>query len=599
MPDKNSKYRTTHSGTLREVLQNWCADFGYDFYWDYSSGGNNGLKFFEASAGISSVPSSNASNLISVSEGASMEGTYRQFAISYSAKPKEAPTAVDGEYSEIVTSSVNPYPLNYYLNKNGTRKSLDAEGGTFGDGRSRSEFVICGMLGLISDSLRDIYAFEKKWWRIMGYKITDKGETVDIKKIINFLIKTGGYEEAIQALQDLDEEGLPSFTAAYVSHDEGILATWRDLEKTNMSNFGRHYKVPGTNRSYYFCNSDVLVQSEVSVEPQGSYLEDQTDEFSASNLLERNGTFSHDPSSILEELGLSELTRELRACSPIHIELVESGLIGYLIEAELLTKELSKKVNTLVIYPNSDFVKKNLGLKVTYISGQNDLESTIDDVSEYNQNAPKQCDAIEDSKNKPCLSAEDEARKYLMDKLQPEKNEDPKEPISGLVQKMAEGISISLKDAKSNIRFLAPSKSQYQFVTRFTSSIQKLLNDDSNKEILNSTGSVGNAKDVARINVSIDNMTDAEFDSWGAKRSDLPTAVASSVTSPMERSSFIFAGEPDGLDLSPSSGLSSMEISLGEDGFKTSVEFASKPPKPPNPEVILRKVSSDIKRVGY
>jgi hypothetical protein len=392
---------------------------------------------------------------------------------------------------------------------------------------------------------------------------------------------------------------LPSFTAAYVSHDPGALNTWREIEKSNMSNFGRHYKVPGTNRTYYFCNSNVLVQSEVSVEPQGSSLESQTDEFTGANLLERNGTFSHDPASSIEEVGLSELTKEVRACSPIHVELVESGLMGYLLEAELIDKETAKEVNTLVIYPNVDFVKKTLGLTVSYTTGQNELESTVDDVAKYNQNSPKQCDAIEDAKNKPCLSAEDEARKYLMDKVKPPPSSNKTEPVSGLLQKTSEGINLSFKAGTGKLRFLAPSKSQYQFVTRFSSSIEKLSSTEDDRELINSEGSVGDAKDVARINVSIDNMTDSEFDSWGSKRSELPTVVNSSVTSPTRKASFLFAGEPNGLPLSPGDGLSSMEISLGEDGFKTSVEFSSKPPKPPNPEVILRKVSSDIKRVGY
>lgn len=43
----NSDYRASYTGTVREVLQNWCADFGIGFYWE-----SNSVYFYDLSRGV-------------------------------------------------------------------------------------------------------------------------------------------------------------------------------------------------------------------------------------------------------------------------------------------------------------------------------------------------------------------------------------------------------------------------------------------------------------------------------------------------------------------------------------------------------------------
>ena len=43
----NNDYRTSYTGSLREVLQNWCSDFALGFYWE-----NNAVYFYDLSVGI-------------------------------------------------------------------------------------------------------------------------------------------------------------------------------------------------------------------------------------------------------------------------------------------------------------------------------------------------------------------------------------------------------------------------------------------------------------------------------------------------------------------------------------------------------------------
>lgn len=92
--DINNKYKTSYIGTLREVLSNWCSDFGFSFYWDF-------LRDKLVAIDLRSpVNLSNIENFINqnfnrnstfpianYSEEESLAGTYQQDNIDYILKP--------------------------------------------------------------------------------------------------------------------------------------------------------------------------------------------------------------------------------------------------------------------------------------------------------------------------------------------------------------------------------------------------------------------------------------------------------------------------------------------------------------------------------
>lgn len=99
IPDINPKYFQSYVGTLREVLSNWCADFGYTFYWDPKAGTlrNIDLKIpTDNTIAIKNIiNSSNTSNglaLESYSESQSLEGTVDQKHISRYLRPARTKT---------------------------------------------------------------------------------------------------------------------------------------------------------------------------------------------------------------------------------------------------------------------------------------------------------------------------------------------------------------------------------------------------------------------------------------------------------------------------------------------------------------------------
>lgn len=86
----NVNYRAQYKGTLREVLNNWCQDYGYSFYWDYDR-----IKFINLSNGIQirdeAINSENC-KIEDFSETKSIEGNSRSLNIAYFGKAGEIKT---------------------------------------------------------------------------------------------------------------------------------------------------------------------------------------------------------------------------------------------------------------------------------------------------------------------------------------------------------------------------------------------------------------------------------------------------------------------------------------------------------------------------
>ena len=107
--------------------------------------------------------------------------------------------------------------------------------------------------------------------------------------------------------------------------------------------------------------------------------------------------------------------------------------------------------------------------------------------------------------------------------------------------------------------------------------------------------------DVAKIDVIYDNVTDAGDDSYGLARvNQIPLAQSISNTSPQKNASYTFIGLPPlNLSLAPNNGLSSLDISYSSEGFKTTVNFSSRPPIRTPVNTFLRKMQSQLNRTTF
>lgn len=85
-----TNYRAQYKGTLREVLNNWCQDYGYSFYWE-----DGRVKFIDLSRGIPIRDNAirlEKCKIEDFSETQSIEGNSKTINIAYFGKAGESPT---------------------------------------------------------------------------------------------------------------------------------------------------------------------------------------------------------------------------------------------------------------------------------------------------------------------------------------------------------------------------------------------------------------------------------------------------------------------------------------------------------------------------
>jgi hypothetical protein len=593
----NNEWKATHEGTLREVLSSWCSDLGFDYYWDFST---NTLRFFDVSVGVATIPDISHPSIISKEKSVSMQGTFRQYGIGYTAMPRSAVKALSASKSRVVLYSLSPYPISYFINKVGAPQSINADKGRWGGKRNQDNFVHAAFLGYVSRSLRDLYSFQNEHWEALGYKI-NSGITTNKLKIISAL-KKFGFQDMISDLEAFDAKDLPNYDFNFINRDPTIADKWHEIEQKLLQYHGRYYRASDSSGSFFYCNSNYTIEVEISVDPEGQVQEQGSENFAGRRIIDRGGTMSHDETSAQEALGYENLANEIQNCAPIHIDLKESGISDALVTAKILTGEQSKKVNTLIIFPNSEkFVRNKIGFRSSTSRGLNPLEQTYYDQKNANiQSGKKNCPQYDESLEKgSCKAAEEIARDKAIEAAGGTTNDttNPDDYVSGLITKTAKSCSISLKGG--SLRIFAPSDGSLQVVCRYNININK-ISTVGTEQFLWSAGNPGVANDVAEIRINNENITDPDEDSFQSRRPSNLIKPADAVCSrPQEEIKYTFAGEPSNITLSPQNGLSNLDISLSSDGFTTTATFSTKPPKLSKANNTVRYVQSQFNRASY
>jgi hypothetical protein len=594
----NNTWKATHEGTLRSVLSSWCSDLGFDYYWDFSS---DTLVFYDVSRGISSIKNITASNIISKEYSSSMEGTFRHYGIAYTAMPKSPVKTISSTRNITLLYNISPYPVSYFINKIDTPQSITSGRERYGGKRNLQDFMHAAFLGFICRSLRDLFCFEKEHWEALGYT-PNTGIVVNKKQIINAL-KKFGFQEMISDLESFDQKDLPNYDFSFISRDPAIADRWYEIEQELLQYEGRFYRSSDTSGSFFYCNSNMTIEVDITIDPESQLQEPNSEQFAGKRIIDRGGVMSHDPASAQEALGYEDLKADILKCAPIHIDLKESGILDAMITADLIPANQADTLTTLIIYPKSStFVKGKIGFTSSLSRSQNNLERSITDIKNANnQNGRKNCTTFEDSLKKgSCQSAEEIARNEAIKAAggDPNPNEDPDNYVSGLVGKTARSCQISLKQG-SSVRIHARSDQQFQVVCRYKINANKIQRVGASQFIW-SVGSPGGANDVAEIRISNENITDPDEDRFSSRRPGTLIRPANSAsTAPQENIKYVFAGEPQDLILSPKNGLSSLDISLSDNGFETTVTFSNKPKKPGRANDVVRYVHSQFNRSSY
>ena len=582
-----TNYRGTHEGPLREVISQWCNEAGYEFYWDFNT---DNIKYYKSSDGlanISDISTNSNSSIIQKTTTESAEGTFTQVAFSYVIYPKEPVKSLSGSTKFSIVVGINPYSIGYFFNKNGTASSItDRE--SWGK-RNTDEMLTAGFLGYINQSLRNIWALYEGYYFACGYNTSNEKKLSATQKTtaINSL-KSSGHIENIKALETLDAEGLPNYDFYFADFDTGWLNTFQQIEQEAIQFLGKYYQHAGKSGKFFYCSNTSVIEINVSVTPEASYIEELTDgnDFVGRKLFIRQGSMTHDSQSAAEALGLNEeLVGKIESLQPWHYEFANGELQG-----------LTTDRNVLALIPKRSLVDKILTKFSINFKGaiQNGKETTVQDLLNQSSNdIENNCGPFDEAYKKgSCISAREQAEQIARERKIP-KQRPEKELVDGLSGRSCKGVDVNLGSGR--LQLGGPSDAQYQVVYNYTINATFLYNGEIETIKFNGTGV--SADNVSRIEVIEDNVTDPSFDDFGKPRStDLPKAVNIVNTNKQKTIQYVFAGEPSGLTMSPTAGLSALDISLSDDGFKTTVTFSTRPPRRTPIDSFLRKVNSQINR---
>lgn len=239
-----SQHRRSYTGTLREVLQNWCADFGYTFI---SDGVN--VEFIDLREGIEIFPTQQ-SNIIEEGVTESLENSYAEHTTIRFAKDGEIRRYECGrDWGKIL--SCNPVFVDS-LWGNDTPLLINNEDSRFYN--NSQNLIIAAILGKYSEELRDAFVFYNIYnegtvgegdMPLLGLKRIDT-----IKRGNSDIKKRSFYEQAIQSLypsesggvtltrKHEESRGVYFLTAIY---DESKRSMFREFESNIVDMLGKYF----------------------------------------------------------------------------------------------------------------------------------------------------------------------------------------------------------------------------------------------------------------------------------------------------------------------------------------------------------------------
>jgi hypothetical protein len=151
-------YRAKYTGTLREVLGNWCQDFGFSFYWK-----DDKVFFFDLKNGIrikdSTIKNSNSCKIEEFSTSRSIEGISKDINVAYFGRDgemKEYDCSQDqgSGSSSGITNQLLLYPLSISSLSQGNTPLLNRY-------KNSSLFRALCVASYYSKELRDLICFSK------------------------------------------------------------------------------------------------------------------------------------------------------------------------------------------------------------------------------------------------------------------------------------------------------------------------------------------------------------------------------------------------------------------------------------------------------
>ena len=582
-PITNSEVRKTYEGTLRSVLNSWCQDFGYSFYWDYR---NNKIVFFDLKNSIFSIPDSVVDkSIISKKTLRSAEGKYNQLSANYFIKPyTPKSTNLSKSSSKWSGMSLSAIPWTYFIDK-----SL-ASGGTtkFGSGRSQSEFIESAVCGYLTPALRAIYNYsvKKKWGPACGF-VGSNYHPIDAGQAASALT-VGSYAEKMYNMSAFSGDDIEDLSSSYdcilVNYDVGIEEAWATTEQDIFtSKIGAYYYGPGTRSSdSTFCSATSIVSMSVSVDPEGTQYEDGDAKLDASiagrKIFQRGGAGPSIPSQgALKQLGIDEGQEYISNLLPSRHDISSQSSVGdILLSYAIASKSNISKYNSIVFIPKKKLVDSYLNnFSVSYTTGPNDREQTANEIAAA-QKPANQC-TLKDLNEKKCLSAKQELQEAQRGAAE-DQSSTSGGGVTGLSNKY--GIGASVRANGAAVTVISSSVASYAGVITTSYSTEVLIDETKGESItFESDGVTSTSDPLIGTRFILENRSIADnLVKDKPTPSDLFSRVGYVQDEDLRTVTYTCSDFVVGLPIGQDSGITNLDISISDAGFSATYSYSTRPP---------------------
>ena len=245
-------YKANYTGTLREVLDKWCADFGFTYIWDYSfmpgrvlgidlttNSLNGDVKEIEASVRAMKSTKVDVPIVESIRSSATMEGTFRQF-VCATYKQASAPRS---------SSRTFFYKVGWAAVRPAEMFSLQDT-----DYRGLHDFTISCVLSKVNHQARTLFNVRRGYYRPLGLsnQLEIRG-TAEKEKILNYCVSGDTYKDF---LDNFTTQGWDSPQAKYKmligSYNENLESEYQKWEGGVADLLGRWMYSPIDEREFNY-----------------------------------------------------------------------------------------------------------------------------------------------------------------------------------------------------------------------------------------------------------------------------------------------------------------------------------------------------------
>jgi len=635
--DVNPNYFQSYVGTLREVLSNWCADFGYTFYWDFRTNSIKGIDlkievdFISQIKSIIDTNSSlnvNATNentlaIESFNESESLEGTSTQKHISRYLKPFRTKSSSSSVTNTRTFNCIKPEKL-----------------------KVSNYDVTRAILGKYSPAARNVYAIMNNDYEPLGYTALSSFETIEKGQVNdNFWTKIYDYGYNNPAITDFIAKynGAQVFVALY---DPDKLKLYQDWEAAIADMIGKYYE--GANAPSIdsrSCSTSLFAERKTTINPtseiytnknkydlpfakviEGPIPENSGIEWNIPTfyLFSRSTAYGttqdeYDKAMLDDNkddpfLKYKEAIQDLDGLGYVRLDGAKNT--AECVGDTKLAEQANKVITLINNLKDSNVQDGQRKVVFVFLPPKGVLNKIMQVTTTTMKNTKEVVKGQENSeKSSECITVcEADLLQQVCGKC-PDQNT----PFVGLNSPTARTVSL-IYNGERSINLIAPAETPYYGYETVSSSVkftvpgQKLVFgnindiDDNTLSLHVAESDITNDLDPVDgstiINMFVPDGATKNFKTVTPAQyhADLSKKIVNSVTSPRKNLSLSIIGLNFGdlVDyISPDKGLTSFSINLNENGATSQISFANRPKVLPKREAIAQKIQPTIKLNTY